>query len=395
MSAFVFKPVVAYDKDFPEVPDRRPWERPTAFLIKDAEAPLGWRVDASGRRPSRLLLVAKLRAAVDDWRARHYPGASQVTRRLFEYWFEDDHDIAGFPAPFRYYFCQREAIEALAYVFEIACNRDAKELIDTYGEVFAKDLFEQSIEYQTTMDGRRQLRRFFPERNAVGVQDLPPEDLRRYAFKLATGAGKTWVMAMAAVWSRFHRKLVPGSDLSTNFLIVAPNIIVYQRLERDFGSNRIFHTLPLIPPEWRGTWSQQVILRGESSEPGPSGNLVLINIQQLYESRRPETTPLNAVEALLGRRPALNLASYERSLLERLRDLPDLVVMNDEAHHVHREDLKWNQSLLSLHEALPNGLALWLDFSATPKDQRGSYYPWTRATIRWPRRSRIGSSRRP
>src|SRR5204863_9650684 len=104
-------------------------------------------------------------------------------------------------------------------------------------------------------------------------------------------------------------------------------------------------------------------------------NLVLTNIHQLYESRRPEVTPQNAVEALLGRRPARDLASYERSMLERLQELPDLVVMNDEAHHVHDDDLEWNKSPLSLHEALPNGLALWLDFSATPKDQRGSYYP--------------------
>ena len=194
-----------------------------------------------------------------------------MTRRLFAYWFEEDHEVAGFPVPFRYHFCQREAIETLAYVVEIARNRDAKVLVDVYAKVFQKDLLSQSIEFQTTMDGRRQIRRYIPELNAEGVQDLPPEDLRRYAFKMATGSGKTWVMAMTVVWSHFHRQRVPGSDLSTNFLIVAPNIIVYQRLEKDFASNRIFHELPIIPPEWRGTWSQKVILRGESTEPDPAG----------------------------------------------------------------------------------------------------------------------------
>ena len=64
-------------------------------------------------------------------------------------------------------------------------------------------------------------------------------------------------------------------------------------------------------------------------------------------------------------------------MLERIRELKDLVVVNDEAHHVHDEDLAWSQSLLSIHNALPVGLALWLDFSATPKDQNGMYYPWT------------------
>lgn len=54
-----------------------------------------------------------------------------------------------------------------------------------------------------------------------------------------------------------------------------------------------------------------------------------------------------------------------------------MVVLNDEAHHVHDEDLAWSQSLLAIHRILPQGLGLWLDFSATPKDQNGMYFPWT------------------
>ena len=228
------------------------------------------------------------------------------------------------------------------------------------------------------MDGKRQLHRYVPELNSDRVQDLPPRNLRRLAFKMATGSGKTWVMAMAVVWFRFHRQRVPGSDLSTNFLIVAPNVIVYQRLERDFASNRIFHELPLIPPEWKGSFSQKVILRGEAAEPDPSGNLFLTNIHQLYESRDQEWIPGNAVEALLGRKPAPDLASSgQRSMLDRIKSLRNLVVLNDEAHHVHDEDLAWSQSLLAIHDALPRGLGAWLDFSATPKDQHGMYFPWT------------------
>jgi len=370
------KAVIAYDKELPEIPGRLPWEKPTSFLVKDDSTPSGWRVDESGRRASTLLLVSKLRVAVDQWRADHYHGASDVTQRLFEYWFEEDHDVAGFSVPFRYHFCQREAIETLAYIVEVAGNRDSKPLINQFGEVFRKDLYSKSIEHQTTMDGRRQIRRCFPELEQEGVQDLPPENLRRYAFKMATGSGKTWVMAMAIVWSHFHKRRVPGSDLSTNFLIVAPNVIVYQRLEKDFANNQIFCDLQLIPPEWR-PWSQKVILRGESSEPDPSANLFLTNIHQLYESRDQVWTPENAVQALLGRKPAKDLASHQRSMLERIKPLKDLIVLNDEAHHVHEEDLMWSQSLLAIHRALPRGLAAWLDFSATPKDQNGTYFPWT------------------
>ena len=110
--------VIAYDKDLPEVPGRLPWEKPTQHLVKDESAATGWRVE-EGRRPTHLLLVPKIRAAVDAWREQGYPGASEVTRRLFEYWFEEDHDVPAFPVPFRYYFCQREAIETAIYLYEV------------------------------------------------------------------------------------------------------------------------------------------------------------------------------------------------------------------------------------------------------------------------------------
>ena len=371
------KAVIAYEKALPEIPGRLPWTKPTQHLVKDESVPTDWRVQ-EGRRESRLLLVPKIRLAVDAWREQGYPGVSDVTRRLFEYWFEEDHEVAGFPTPFRYWFCQREAIETLAWLVEIAGQQDAQKLIQAYATKFKRDLLTDNIVFQTTMDGRRQLRRYMPELNRDGEQDLPPEDLRRFAFKMATGSGKTWVMAMAVVWSHFHKKRVEGSPLSTNFLIVAPNVIVYQRLEKDFASNSIFYQLPLIPPEWRGAFSQKVILRGEAAEPDPSGNLFLTNIHQLYESRDEEWTPANAIEALLGKKPAKDLAaSSQRSMLERVKSLKDLVVLNDEAHHVHDEDLAWSQSLLAIHRTLPRGLALWLDFSATPKDQNGMYFPWT------------------
>ena len=373
----MLRSVVNYDKDLPAIADRRPWEEPASHLVKDDAAPTGWRED-SGRRESSLLLVPKIREAVDAWRNGGYEGASAVTKRLFEYWFEEEHAVTGFDKPFRYHFCQREAVETIAWLVEIVGEHDIQKLIRAYATIFKKDLFTDNIEFSTRMDGQRRLRRYVPELNAEGEQELPPENLRRFAFKMATGAGKTWVMAMIIVWARFHRQRVPASELSTNFLVVAPNVIVYQRLEKDFASNRIFHELPLVPPEWKGSFSQKVILRGEATEPNPSGNLFLTNIHQLHESRDKEWTPGNAVEAMLGKKPAKDLAtSGQRSMLERLKSLKDLVVINDEAHHVHNTDLAWTSSLLAIHNALPNGLNAWLDFSATPKDQNGMYYPWT------------------
>ena len=267
-------------------------------------------------------------------------------------------------------------METLVWLVEIAGERDAQKLIQSYATIFQKDLLSKSIEFQTTMDSKRQIRRYVPELEGEGVQDLPPEDLRRFAFKMATGSGKTWVMAMAVVWSHFHKKRVPGSELSTNFLIVAPNVIVYQRLEKDFASNNIFRQLPLVPLEWR-PFESKVILRGESTEPNATGNIFVTNREHIYLSRDEEWTPRNAVDRLLGRKPVKDLAASQRSMLERIKSLKDLVVLNDEAHHLHEEGLAWNQSLLTIHRALPKGLGRWLDFSATPKDQNGMYFPWT------------------
>lgn len=107
--------VVGYRRALPEIPGRRPWKRPDRHLVKDADHRDGWR-PADGRRPSEQLLVPSLRREVDSWRSAGYPGASPVALRLFEYWFEEDHEAPGFDPPFRYHFGQREAIETLVWL---------------------------------------------------------------------------------------------------------------------------------------------------------------------------------------------------------------------------------------------------------------------------------------
>ncbi len=364
--------VVGYRRALPEVPGRMPWKRPDRHLVRDADHPNGWR-PADGRRPSEQLLVPSLRREVDSWRSAGYPGASPVALRLFGYWFEEDHEAPGFDAPFRYHFGQREAIETLVWLVEVGGVHDPAALMRESGVGAGAGTLPWRPSFRQPVGGARQIR--LPTGD---WQDLPPEGLRRFAFKMATGAGKTWVMAMAVVWSHLRKRREPDSGLSANFLIVAPNVIVYERLRDDFAENRIFRRLPLIPPEWRSDFDQRVILRGEETEPRASGTLVLTNIQQLYESATKTPTAENPVEAVLGPKPAAELASASsRSMLERLRGLDDLVVMNDEAHHVHDDDLAWNRSLLGVHEALPGGLSLWLDFSATPRDRAGRYFPWT------------------
>jgi len=102
---------------------------------------------------------------------------------------------------------------------------------------------------------------------------------------MATGSGKTYVMALLIAWSALRRRLEGATDLADNALIIAPNVIVFERLEQDSAAGRIFHELPIVPPEWRHQFALQTILRGDARDPGPHGNLFLTNIQQLSPSR--------------------------------------------------------------------------------------------------------------
>ena len=371
--------VIAYDKDLPEIPGRCPWEKPTSYLVKDDDG--ADRLAGGDVRPP----AEPAAAGAEDPRRRWMPGGRPATRvhpksrgGCSNTGSRRTTKSLAFRVPFRYYFCQREAIETLVWLVEIAGQRDTQD-----ADPSVRDGIQEGPASRTTSSSRprwtarRQIRRYVPELDAEGVQDLPPEDLRRFAFKMATGSGKTWVIAMAIVWSHFHKQRVPGSELSTNFLIVAPNVIVYQRLERDFASNRIFYELPLIPPEWRGAFAQKVILRGEATEPDPSGNLFLTNIHQLYESRDQEWTPQNAVEALLGKKPGKDLAAGQRSMLERVKSLKDLVVLNDEAHHVHDEDLPGASRCSRSIERCPRASASGSTSRPRPRTRTAMYFPWT------------------
>ena len=101
--------------------------------------------------------------------------------------------------------------------WRFAGHRDTAALVEAHATAARRDLAAAVIEFETGMDGRQRLRRHSSEPGISRVQDLPPEDLRRFAFKMATGSGKTWVMAMAVVWSHFHKLAMPDSELSTNF----------------------------------------------------------------------------------------------------------------------------------------------------------------------------------
>jgi type III restriction enzyme len=306
------------------------------------------------RNPSQATYAVNgVRARVDAWRAQGYKGASATSRRLLTFWFADEHR-ADDGTPFRFYFCQREAVETVIYLTEIEPVRGLKDLLE-----FAEH----------------------------GMTILPGEPKRqRLAIKMATGSGKTMAMSLCIVWSYFHALYEDDSPMATSFLVIAPNLIVFERLKSDFGDAATFRRDPLVPPEWTHDFDLAVLLQDDAAPVTSRGVLYLTNVQRLYEqpaARGKNKTAPNPVEAMLGPRVNRDLdAPPADALFQRITDRHRVMVLNDEAHHVHDEKLKWNQTIERIHDELrlrtPDdreaGVVSQLDYSATPKYEKGGVF---------------------
>lgn len=188
-------------------------------------------------------------------------------------------------------------------------------------------------------------------------------------------------MAFLAVWSYFHKKFEDNSALSKTTLVIAPNVIVYERLKSDFENGNIFYQFPFIPDEWKYDWNMSFIMREDQVKTSTDGTFYLTNIHQIYESKAETEADLGPIGNLLGQKPKKDSqASWLESLYDRIMKHDELLVINDEAHHVHDEDLAWYKSIISFHQSLlekgKKGLSLLFDLTATPKDQNGTFFPW-------------------
>ena len=169
------------------------------------------------REPSKAYLVNKLRGAVFSWRSQGYLGTTDTTRRLLQFWFEEDH-ISKNNEIFQFWFCQRESIETLIYIYEVLKKRNFIELAQEFGS------------------------------GPIGMYHPEFDKYPLHAFKMATGSGKTFVMAFAVVWGYFNRLKENIQNYASKFLLISPNVIVYERLKRDFEDGKIFKQWPFIPP---------------------------------------------------------------------------------------------------------------------------------------------------
>ncbi len=305
-------------------------------------------------------LVPELRKQVKTWRDSGYAKATPTSRSLLNWWFQTPHLLPksdGTMAEFQYYFAQREALETIIYLYDVVGVKDKYDMMR----------FDHSGEVST------------------GMFD---EDWRRFVVKMATGAGKTKVMSLVLAWSYFHKLYEPESTLARNFLVITPNIIVLDRIYKDFQGLRIFFEDPVLPDNgvdgrnWRDDFQLTLHVQDEVRITHPVGNIFLTNIHRVYsgEGIPPSPDDEDTMDYFLGKRPTGATTDSKVDLGVIVRDIDELMVLNDEAHHIHDSRLAWFKSIEDIHNRLKqkgDALSLQVDVTATPKHNNGAIFVQT------------------
>lgn len=307
-------------------------------------------------------VINNLRRHVDEWRSRPNPNDWQVTPetvRLLQHWRY--HRFSGM----RPFFCQVEAVETVIWLTEVAPK------MGKAGKGFIEHLANANNEANP--------------------------DLLRLALKLATGAGKTTVMAMLIAWQTINAVRRPQSKRFTRgFLVAAPGITIRDRLRvlQPNDPDSYYQSRELVPNDMLADLDRAKIV---------------ITNYHAFKLRERLDLSKGGRSLLQGRGEELNTLETEGQMLQRvmpdLMGMKNIMVLNDEAHHCYREkpgeddesDLKgaereeakknneaarlWISGLEAVNRKL--GVTRVLDLSATPFFLRGSGYaegtlfPWT------------------
>ncbi len=305
-------------------------------------------------------LVSQLRRKVKEFRDGGYVGATDTSKGLLNWWFNTPHLLDESDGPmttFQYYFAQREALETIVYLYDVVGVKDKYDLMrfDSSGIVSA------------------------------GMFD---ETWRRFVVKMATGSGKTKVMSLVLAWSFFHKLYEPESGLARNFLVITPNIIVLDRIYKDFQGLRIFFEDPVLPDNgfeghnWRDDFQLTLHRQDEVRVTRSTGNIFLTNIHRVYagDDIPPGPDDEDTMDYFLGTRPTGKTTDSKVDLGMIVRDIDELVVLNDEAHHIHDSKLAWFKSIEDIHNRLlqkGGELSLQVDTTATPKHNNGAIFVQT------------------
>ncbi len=308
--------------------------------------------------------INDLRQHVDAWRTEGYPGVTPETGRLLHHWREP-HALGRRP-----FFCQLEAVETVIWLTEVA---------PALG----------------TSSAKAKAARVFLDRLKSASEEANP-GLERLALKLATGAGKTMVMAMIIAWQAINAVRHPQSPRFTKgFLVVTPGITIRDRLR------------VLLPSDPLNYYRHQRVVPHDLLPELGKAKVVITNYHAFKRRERFEISKggRQLLEGQTGE-PVETLESEGqmlRRVMPELMGMRNILVLNDEAHHCYREKPDVDERLTGdeRKEAEQNAetARLWisgleaaqrklgvrrvLDLSATPFFLRGSGYaegtlfPWT------------------
>ena len=311
-----------------------------------------------------------------------------ITRDLLSFWFNEPHTDNR---SINFNEGQKQSLLNIIYIHEVLKLSSVK---DVY------------LQFDASLLG---------EINSSDL-DKSKYQIPKYAVKVATGVGKTWIMNSLLIWQVLNSKYEKTkSGLYTrNFLIVAPGLIVYERLldaylgkensdkSRDFYTSDFYKNQELfIPPHFRddifGFIQNNVVRKEEIGKKITGEGMVSITNWHLFmtgedeevidETVSPLDDPSISVNQLFPIRPGTSggndLTNLDNSYLRGnqisfLSSLPDLMVINDEAHHIHEtktfgeiEEVEWQKGLNKISENKGKSF-IQLDFSATPYEVVGS-----------------------
>ena len=280
--------------------------------------------------------INSVRTQVTAWRNSGYPGVTPTTRRLLEHWNNPESEP-------RLYFCQREAVETAIYLNECENKR-------------RNDSFYKQL---------------------VKANEEANPDLFRVAFKMATGSGKTIVMAMLIAYHTLNKIANPKSTLFTDaFLIVTPGVTIRDRLQVLYPENpeNDYQKMRLVP---RGDYDAL-----------SQAKIVVTNYHAFLCRKKDELSKIG--EKVLGE-GAKNFRETPEEMVARVcRGLgrkKNIIVLNDEAHHCYRpkkseksasaedETRLWINGLEAVKAKI--GVQQVYDLSATPFFLKNSGYSTT------------------
>jgi type III restriction enzyme len=290
--------------------------------------------------------INRIRERVNQWRVGGYVGCTRTTERLLQYWNDPLREK-------KLFFCQIEALETAVYLTEVASH---------FGDAWIENELHKE--------------------NADFNGGLP-----RLAMKMATGSGKTVVMAMLIAWQALN-KLEDKHDrrFSDAFLIVTPGITIRDRLR------------VLLPTDPENYYRERDVLPADMLERLGQARIVIVNYHGFLLRERGDAARLT--KALLTKgEPSPFVESSDQMVRRVCRELgskKQIIVLNDEAHHCYRpkpveepekltgddrieakkreeEARVWMAGLEAIHKKI--GIRGVYDLSATPFFLRGSGYP--------------------